>query len=212
MAINLKGGRGQKAPYEITHVRVPKPIKALVESIVASYKEQLENYEDPEDPDLIAATMAGLLGEDAQITATLRQQLKNLVDSWTATEREIERLREQVKLLEESQDSHSVNQVIVDFIEHEKSLFGMSSSQKGKTFTLETRRWDAFRYFVKFAALPRKADGWNIGDNCKLKSPTTQQEVTGKIRAFKSDRSKVEICLDLDGSSIQTNIETLERL
>lgn len=37
-----KGGRGLKAPYESTHVRVPVPLKAKVEGMIASYKESLD--------------------------------------------------------------------------------------------------------------------------------------------------------------------------
>lgn len=37
-----KGGRGIKAPYETTHVRVPLPIKAEVERLSLMYKEQGE--------------------------------------------------------------------------------------------------------------------------------------------------------------------------
>lgn len=34
-----RGGRGVKAPYETTHVRVPLPIKDQVEEIVQSFKD-----------------------------------------------------------------------------------------------------------------------------------------------------------------------------
>jgi len=34
-----KGGRGVKAPYESTHVRVPMPIKHEVEALIQSYKD-----------------------------------------------------------------------------------------------------------------------------------------------------------------------------
>lgn len=33
-----KGGRGKKAPYKTTHVRVPEPIKAEVERMAAQYR------------------------------------------------------------------------------------------------------------------------------------------------------------------------------
>lgn len=35
----LKGGRGHKAPYETTHIRVPVPIKEEVDKLVNKYKE-----------------------------------------------------------------------------------------------------------------------------------------------------------------------------
>lgn len=34
-----KGGRGIKAPYETTHVRVPVPVKDHVQSMIDRYKE-----------------------------------------------------------------------------------------------------------------------------------------------------------------------------
>jgi len=37
----FKGGRGHKAPYQTTHVRVPEPIKPMVERIVDDYKNDL---------------------------------------------------------------------------------------------------------------------------------------------------------------------------
>jgi hypothetical protein len=38
-SVRPNGGRGQTAPYQTTHVRVPIPIKAEVEKLVARYKE-----------------------------------------------------------------------------------------------------------------------------------------------------------------------------
>lgn len=33
-----KGGRGKTAPYETTHVRVPIPVKSVVEKIIDDYR------------------------------------------------------------------------------------------------------------------------------------------------------------------------------
>jgi hypothetical protein len=33
------GGRGMKAPYETTHLRVPIPIKSQIEAIIEEYRE-----------------------------------------------------------------------------------------------------------------------------------------------------------------------------
>lgn len=38
-----KGGRGVKAPYETTHVRIPEPIKARVEALSQAYKDGVMN-------------------------------------------------------------------------------------------------------------------------------------------------------------------------
>lgn len=41
MQTNLVGGRGKKAPYETTHVRVPVPLKPEVEKLISNYREKL---------------------------------------------------------------------------------------------------------------------------------------------------------------------------
>ena len=38
----LKGGRGHKAPYESTHVRVPLPVKDKVEAIINEFRNKGE--------------------------------------------------------------------------------------------------------------------------------------------------------------------------
>jgi hypothetical protein len=37
-----KGGRGLKAPYETTHIRVPVPIKEKIQGMIDAYKESLD--------------------------------------------------------------------------------------------------------------------------------------------------------------------------
>jgi hypothetical protein len=41
MMHNRVGGRGRKAPYQTTHVRVPEPIKAEVERLIADFHQDL---------------------------------------------------------------------------------------------------------------------------------------------------------------------------
>lgn len=43
-----KGGRGVKAPYESTHIRVPVPIKPKVNKMVEEYRELILNGKEPE--------------------------------------------------------------------------------------------------------------------------------------------------------------------
>jgi hypothetical protein len=57
MATN-KGGRGLKAPYETTHVRVPVPIKDKVQQLIDDYKnnqdtQQVNQQDDEQDNNLI---------------------------------------------------------------------------------------------------------------------------------------------------------------
>ena len=41
-----KGGRGKKAPYETTHMRVPLPLKAQIEKLIEDYRLSLDNETD----------------------------------------------------------------------------------------------------------------------------------------------------------------------
>ena len=38
-----KGGRGKKAPYQTTHIRVPVALKPAVEQMIAEYKDLVMN-------------------------------------------------------------------------------------------------------------------------------------------------------------------------
>jgi nitrate/nitrite-specific signal transduction histidine kinase len=42
-----KGGRGHKAPYRTTHLRVPDPIKDRLQAIIDQWREETNNGEDP---------------------------------------------------------------------------------------------------------------------------------------------------------------------
>jgi hypothetical protein len=44
-----KGGRGKKAPYQTTHIRVPLPLKAEIEKLIEDYRRSLENDVESED-------------------------------------------------------------------------------------------------------------------------------------------------------------------
>lgn len=47
MSDPTKGGRGQKAPYQTTHYRIPEPIKPVVEQLALAYKRLVVNGVDP---------------------------------------------------------------------------------------------------------------------------------------------------------------------
>jgi dsDNA-specific endonuclease/ATPase MutS2 len=46
--IQLKGGRGKKAPYTTTQVRCPDPVKPLVEAIIREFRESGEVPQNPQ--------------------------------------------------------------------------------------------------------------------------------------------------------------------
>lgn len=109
-----KGGRGKQAPYKTMMCRTPEPIKFLVEELAANYRGLLTEYQDPEDPALIAATLEAIAPDGK-------------VDEQTIILKALDR-----------------------FIEQQAKLYGNNGAQKGKEFTLDTRKWDAFREFKKF--------------------------------------------------------------
>ncbi len=45
-SIFQKGGRGKKAPYSTTHMRVPVPLKKDVENLIIAYNQHLESGGD----------------------------------------------------------------------------------------------------------------------------------------------------------------------
>lgn len=109
-----KGGRGKQAPYKTVMCRTPEPIKFLAEELAANYRGLISEYQDPEDPALIAATLeaitpGGKVDEQAIILKAMDR-----------------------------------------FIEREAKAYGKNGAQKDKQFTLDTRKWDAFREFQKF--------------------------------------------------------------
>ena len=57
------GGRGVKAPYETTHVRVPVPIKPKIQAMIEAFR---ENYNsDPEKP-LTGLTIVDEVEDEAE--------------------------------------------------------------------------------------------------------------------------------------------------
>jgi hypothetical protein len=47
------GGRGHKAPYETTHLRIPIPIKPEIEKLIAEYRLSVIDGIEPEKDDLL---------------------------------------------------------------------------------------------------------------------------------------------------------------
>lgn len=69
------GGRGKRAPYETTHYRIPQPLKPLMEKMVAVYREQVVNFEDPEDPTLINAVLEAIAPPKTEVIEILTKAL-----------------------------------------------------------------------------------------------------------------------------------------
>lgn len=49
-----RGGRGIKAPYETTHLRIPIPIKPEIEKLIDNYRASVLDGIEPENDDLIS--------------------------------------------------------------------------------------------------------------------------------------------------------------
>ena len=55
------GGRGKKAPYETTHLRIPVPIKADIEKLIENYRLSVIDGIESEDNGLMSVEDAKLL-------------------------------------------------------------------------------------------------------------------------------------------------------
>jgi hypothetical protein len=78
-----RGGRGQRAPYETTTVRVPKPILSDVEQLIGQYRAQVlggENMVSDQKLDLEAAIIKSqeLLGDKK---ASKKVTIKKLLEA-----------------------------------------------------------------------------------------------------------------------------------
>lgn len=51
--VKPRGGRGQRAPYETTQMRVPIPIKPELESLIAAYRKKVLPAEDEGDRKIV---------------------------------------------------------------------------------------------------------------------------------------------------------------
>lgn len=118
-----KGGRGKKAPYDSTHYRIPTPLKPLIEELAANYRELVQEYQDPNDPNLINDTLAACTGSQAANDKNQSQFKLTLVQG-------------------------IVLKVIDNFIEAQKKSFGGNPAQRGKEFSMDSRSWDNFKKFV----------------------------------------------------------------
>lgn len=92
MTQGFVGGRGKKAPYITTHVRVPEPIKSHIESLISEYKNavldgtdqgfldslnQLERNKHIVDSEVCAPTLQTQLGSIKLQLAIARTNSKN---------------------------------------------------------------------------------------------------------------------------------------
>jgi hypothetical protein len=88
MAI-LKGGRGNKAPYESTHVRVPTPIKPAVEALIERFR--LLVVEEGLTTDDAATTIESQPQADCysrkQIIEAAKCGLRSKKGAWKSTEK-----------------------------------------------------------------------------------------------------------------------------
>jgi hypothetical protein len=55
------GGRGKKAPYETTHLRIPLPIKADIEKLIENYRLSVIDGIESQDNGLMSVEDAKLL-------------------------------------------------------------------------------------------------------------------------------------------------------
>jgi|GEM_PF-5362008 len=173
MAKLVKGGRGQRAPYNTVMVRVPELVKYLADELSAKYRELVKDYQNPNNPALIVAlrdtwASPGLeavapgaseeaklddlhhqlktLQDCASLVSSENEQIKQLLFEYQQMEVEMEEMKRQIDSLKSTKNKDSIAQAIIDFLEHKKYTYNL----KNRKFSLDTRGWDGFREFVKF--------------------------------------------------------------
>jgi hypothetical protein len=67
------GGRGKKAPYQTTHIRVPLPVKDKVEKLIEEYRESGTNQSSSDSQQIISLEDAKLLSKKL-----LKSKTKNI--------------------------------------------------------------------------------------------------------------------------------------
>ena len=60
MTHQMIGGRGQKAPYDSTHARIPEPLKAVVNRLADIYRQKVTEYDNPYSSELINECLESL--------------------------------------------------------------------------------------------------------------------------------------------------------
>lgn len=96
-----RGGRGKRAPYETMMCRVPQPLKPTVEAMANRYRELVTNFQDPYDPDLVAAVISAIAPE-APGAPPGQPDLEKLTDTekFSQLQNQVTELQKQVKNLE----------------------------------------------------------------------------------------------------------------
>lgn len=74
-----RGGRGVKAPYETTHIRIPVPIKAEVERLSQAYKEGITNQSDESERQLTFDEAVQLAKEILKSKKSARVSIEKLL-------------------------------------------------------------------------------------------------------------------------------------
>ncbi len=116
MSDSTKGGRGKKAPYQTVHYRIPQPIKPVVESLAEHYRELVAAESTAEVEEMLERVQSSIVGSTPNENkpgtkfneANLEQIVSVLQEALTlkanAGGKIKDRIREALKLLEESAD------------------------------------------------------------------------------------------------------------
>lgn len=211
MGDSKKGGRGKRAPYQTTHARIPEALKPLCEELTANYRELVDDYLDPEDPALITAALLATGGNLNTNDFEVQKKADALLRHCTAMQLEIDRLNEQIEILKSTVKKDSISKAIISFIESEKVLFGKSGSQKDKEFSINTRRWDAFKSFIKFVNTIEDPIFWKVGDKCSVTMPSGVKVSGGEIASIDRKRSCCKVLFKDTESHFSAELSSLSK-
>lgn len=98
-----KGGKGFKSPYEITHMRVPEPLKIQFQKAKEKYDEFIENGGDPNNPpdfftsyEKLKDTLYWLNELEKFVNGNSLQCTRNICPNWSHTIRIIGDIKAQI--------------------------------------------------------------------------------------------------------------------
>ena len=204
-----KGGRGKRAPYVTTHCRIPEPLKALCEELAANYRELVADYSDLKDPALMKAVLLATGGNTTSNTSLSKLEIEKVREDYKAMNLEIERLNEQIEALKATSKKDIISKEIINFIEAEKINFGCSPSQKDKEFNISTRKWDAFRLFIKFVDNIKDSVFWKVGDKCTVLMPSGIKITGAEIASIDRKRLQCKVLVKDTESHFLADLSSL---
>jgi predicted RNase H-like nuclease (RuvC/YqgF family) len=173
-----KGGRGKKAPYETTQMRVPVPIKDQVNSLIAKFRGEV--LDDSKTGENLFESV-----ENSQLSLeldSLQSELQNLKRALEISE--IEKLNLKIALEATNQQADNLSSALVDARSEIQNLSASLEEEKQKSTNLNTGKVNTFDIgdtIGEGEALEHYRIGRNILRRPREKGKTTVSFTTNDI-------------------------------